>query len=78
MFLCVWIKLAIIDDEDIITMTTVRESGGCDSWWFGGGCTHQAKSGTKVALACLGCDQTCYYHDVVMVGGRPSPLTNAR
>eukprot|EP00731_Ephydatia_muelleri_P006750 Em0003g998a len=31
------------------------------------GCTHQAKSGTKVALACLGCDQTCHYHDVVMV-----------
>ncbi|KAL5494030.1 hypothetical protein EMCRGX_G015299 [Ephydatia muelleri] len=30
------------------------------------GCTHQAKSGTKVALACLGCDQTCHYHDAVM------------
>ncbi|KAL5484267.1 hypothetical protein EMCRGX_G020733 [Ephydatia muelleri] len=40
------------------------------------GCTHQAKSGTKVALACLGCDQTCHYHDVVMVSGRPSPLTD--
>ena len=24
------------------------------------GCTHQAKSGTKVALACLGCDQMCH------------------
>ncbi|KAL5481876.1 hypothetical protein EMCRGX_G022136 [Ephydatia muelleri] len=40
------------------------------------GCTHQAKSGTKVALACLGCDQTCHYHDVVMLSGRPSPLTD--
>ena len=28
--------------------------------------SHQAKSGTKVALACLGCDQTCHYHDMVM------------
>eukprot|EP00731_Ephydatia_muelleri_P025731 Em0017g814a len=37
------------------------------------GCTHQAKSGTKVALACLGCDQTCHYHDVVMVSGRALP-----
>ena len=32
-------------------------------------CTHQARSGTKVALACLGCDQTCHYHDMVMVSG---------
>ena len=24
------------------------------------GCTHRAKSGTKVALACLGCDQMCH------------------
>ena len=37
------------------------------------GCTHQAKSGTKVALACLGCD---HYHDMVMMSGRPSPLTD--
>ena len=30
------------------------------------GCAHQAMSGTKVALACLGCDQMCHYHDVVI------------
>ncbi|KAL5475232.1 hypothetical protein EMCRGX_G027307 [Ephydatia muelleri] len=30
------------------------------------GCAHQAMSGTKIALAALGCDQTLHYHDVIM------------
>ena len=43
---------------------------------LGTGCTYQAKSGTKVTKDTLGCDQTCHYHDVVMVSGRPSLLTD--
>ena len=27
---------------------------------------HQARSGAKVLLAALGCDQICHYHEVVM------------